>query len=489
MAYATHTVGRQTTNAWPAWRQAMTTANRLYAFGNTPGTLAAKLVYPGGSAITNMDGGGDGTPEMQHRGWGSCWFLPDSGPFGRMLYQRTGEFTMENQISEIALSADSPTWEWWQQPVACLSASEAATRDADWYFNVSDWDAIKAATPNRIVAGASWGSWDGVFPVGLQESAQRGWIVRRKVRHGSFGDNVVSRARYDVHTTIPASWTGLGTSCRVINPHTLGGPHQSWQTTPTGATKAQWCEALGASGEKVAYLSFQRADTKAWSVAPVAIPDFVQLGSSPSGFVMEDSTRKRLYWLAQGVAGWGVWYADFSNGIAGMTTGGFTALTRTGPDFAPTDGATGGFTDGHPGGRRIFYWLRFGDTTNHLIVGDLDAGTITTLTGLEAQGLTWARTSGGLRPAFVYVPEANKMLMLEHTAADGLWLHQFAIPADPTSAAGYSFSKVQLTLDAGATLDQPDYMFGQRAVRIARLGNAIVLPQHSSRPLAFVPSI
>jgi hypothetical protein len=43
-----------------------------------------------------------------------------------------------------AFNLDNGTWSIWQQPTYATSAGEAAAKDADMYFNVSDWNALAA---------------------------------------------------------------------------------------------------------------------------------------------------------------------------------------------------------------------------------------------------------------------------------------------------------------------------------------------------------
>lgn len=490
------TIGRVTTNAAPAWKP--TAVDTLVSFGNAPSTLLALMSWPGGSAITNMDGGGDGTPEMQMRGWGSAWYVRDAGMHGTMVYQRTGEFTMENQQAGLPLSASSPAWEWWRQPFACLTEAAAATADADFYFNVADWDAIKAATPQRIVNNASWGSWDGVFPVGMPESNQRGWIVRRKVKNNSFGNSIMARARYDAHTYIPASWTGTGNGALVFNPHTLGGPFQGWQSQPSGIAKAAWFDTIGASGEVRMKLGFCDAVTKVHSLAPVYIPDFVQLLGTPAGPCFKDEARRRLYWIGQSASGWGYWYADFSAGIAGMTTGGFTLLTAVGTptDFSPTDAASGGFTVGHVDGKRIGYWMAGNVSTPHLWCFNLDTGQYKYL-DLTGRGLAWVMPTGKPRMSMTYHAASNAMLMIEHASAAStgttaqVWVHRFTVPSDPFDTASYTVSKAQVATGS-ATVNDPEWMFGDRCDLVewgGALGPGIVLPNRTAVPMCFIPSL
>lgn len=475
-------IGRQVTNAVPAWVTTITQANggtfpanRLFAFGETPGTAAAKMVWPNGTTglaglIPGMDGGTDGTPEMQHRGWGSAWYVPDVGAHGTFVYGRTGEFTYENQRSMLQISQDTPTWDWWQQPFCCLNATDAATEDADWYYNVADYNAGAGLARDTLIAG---------------------WVLRRKVTNGTFGRNVIARNRYHFHTCIPASWTGTGAAALVCNPMTHGGPSQQIAPIPNGVPgDSTYVNELWPSGVKKYYLQFENSLTKVrtFATTPNQITDPYAV-NWPHQVILKDSATKRLYWIVSSSSqGWGRYYADFTAGIAGVTMGSYAPMSYIGgfaSDFVFNGSRAACFTSDSTNGQRVGYAWALGQSTYILVFnlatdqwGAVDLG---------ARGLSWG--GGGDKIGMTYVAATNTVYIVEHSGTS-YWLHRFTVPSTPFTASAYSVTRTALTVDSGATVDSSAamYMHGDKCTVIDSLGGLIILPQYSSRPLAFRPS-
>jgi len=486
------------TNAHPSWVAGIAATDTLYPISTTTDVLDSLLAYPGGFFIRNMDGGSDGTPSQQHRGWGGSWFVDDIGMHGRIVFGRTGEFSMENQRTFLDISGDAAPWGVWDQPVACLSAAEAATADADFYFNEADYDAIIAARGDAgIVYGngasqntATWSDsvWDGAFPVCFPKSIQRGWIFRRKLTGNNYGNGVVARYRYNNHTYIPPSWTGNGAGALLANPNVLGGPFGG-PPTPIGLTDlSRWYASVWPSGRQRQYLQWQNSQTKVRTIIPTALPETYG-GYSNDAHCWKDSNLKRVYWLSrQGPLG--TYYADFSAGMAGVTFSAFTTLTRIGGyDFIPSDSAGTGYTAGHPTGKRLIYLLiGFAGNAPDLVLIDLDGNTLRRLANVP--GLAWQSIEPNV--GFAYDAATNRMHMIEMVGAtNNIYRHTFTIPTDPLDVANYSVSRTLLTKASGATVDGNPFQvrfFGERAKLITSLGGVIVLPMSSNRPLAFRPA-
>ena len=492
-------VGALRTNALPAYTSTTTDANKLYAFGQVTSVLDNMLVWPGGGgAIPNMNGGGDGSPAQQHRGWGSCWYVPDFGTHGAMVFGRTGEFTMENQRTYIDMATGN--WGIWDQPFCCLTEASAATADADYYYNLADYNAIKNSRGSAgIVYGSAapynytnWGDteWDGTFPVGLPLSTQEGWVQRRKLTGNNFGNGVVARYRYNNHATIPASWTGLGCAALLINPRVLGGPFQGSVQLPLGLTDAsRWHAQMTAGGQTKHFLSYQRLDTKAKALITTAhLPDSFS-GYTGDTHCWLDSRNKRAYFMFR-IGALAAWYADFSNGIAGMTISTPVAFTRINDyDMIPSDSANHGSTDGHRDGRRLIYFMSHNSTASHLVLLDMDGNTLRLLTPIP--GLTWQSAPGtDINLGFNYDPASNVMRIAEQTQTGEVYVHSFEIPADPLVASNYSVSRVQLSKAPGAAVDTTQWirMFGERPLIQGYIGGRVVIPQYANKPLTFKPS-
>lgn len=495
----TRTASRIVTNALPAWVSAVAATNTLYPIGQVTSVLDSLITWPGGTAIPNMDGGGDATPAQQHRGWGGSWYVEDVGAHGAFVFGRTGEFTMENQRTALMISDDAAPWAMWDQPQVARTSSEAVSMDADYYYNAADYAAIQAARGHAgIIYGntpgspntATWADsvWDGAFPVGLPLNPQTGWIQRRKLTGNNFGNGAVARYRYNYNVYIPAGWTGTGAGALITNPWNFGGPYQSGYQNPVNLTDlSRWYAEVWPSGQPKLYLGHQNAQTKARALMTVPLPDAAKPYSVGDRHCWKDSANKRVYYLTRGApSGYSVTYADFTAGISGVTFTGPTALTRVGGvDFDMSDSANSAVTDGHPSGRRLVYGMIASTTASDLWMIDVDNLNMYRLTSLS--GLTWQSSEPNL--AFSYDAANNRMIVVEMAGGE-VYTHVFAIPSDPTNAANYTVTRTQLTKASGATVDSnlSVRFFGDRCKLITSLGGLIVLPMQSNKPLVFRPA-
>lgn len=412
---------------------------------------------------------------------------------------------MENQRTALEISDDAAPWSVWDQPFACLTEAAAATADADYYYNATDYAAIVSGRGNAGIVYGSDGTvnqtdwhtteWDSNFPVGLPVSPQTGWIQRRKLTGNTFGNGVVPRYRYNNQCFIPASWTGESAGALLINPLVLGGPFQGSVPIPLGFSASDvdlWHDETWPSGAAKMYLSYQNSSTKEKAVIRTAPIPESSAGYTGDTHCAKDSANKRVYYLNRSSGAFAYWYADFSAGISGMTISAQVNPTRVAlMDFIPSDSANSGFTDGHPTGKRLWYFIQNNRSDSHLFVLDLDASTFRELTTIP--GLTWVDTYPNL--GFSYDAADNVMRMIEHTAAGEVWMHSFAIPSDPTSASNYSVSTVEITPASGVTVEPglaTGYsvrMFGERVRLVTIAGQKyIFIPQHGAKPLVFKPA-
>lgn len=504
----TRTASRIVTNTLPAWVSAIASANTLYEVGTLPSTLTSSIVWPGGSSLPGMVSA-EGVEGM-HRGWGSCVFAEDVGPFGAMVYMVGGENTIPNRLHHIPLSNASPDYAWWQQPVACLTLAEAIARDSDVYYNVADYNAILGTNREMPAIGTTtWDTWYTTwaalpdvskYPTTMDGTRFAGWVMRRKFTNGfTMGDLVGTNWRYNAHAFVPASWTGAAAGSIVINQKVFSGPYNG-SAVPFGsainpATNSHFAAAVySGSGNAKRYLMAQNTATRAWTNI-AEIPDYSGYSSILDNHCMVDSTRKQLHYFIHAVGNFATWTADFSAGIGAVTTSGPTAVSYAADwEWASESGSA--FTDGHPTGKRLFFfWCA--DASNNFRMGvyDKDTNVATLLNPSSMTGLTLQNpTRTGIIAGGDYDPVTNELIWFEHTdfGTPAIWVHRAAVPTSYTSAAAWTWTSAALTPASGVTVQSSGpgasvRMYGQRCHRLRTIpgGRYYILPMATNKPLAF----
>lgn len=476
------TIGRQVTNTLPQWRLDMVATDTVYEIGDAPSVLAAKIVWPDGVANPPFFTG----PEITnpHFSYGSSVYVPDVGTYGTLLFFSTGEDTFHNQISGFGLSANTPTYDYWQQPSFVTSAEAAATANADWYYSPTDAGDIETNQPQRVITqdGLWDATWDDVFPVTIND-----WVLRRKPTNFTTGNNVAHWARYDSAVCIPASMTGTGYSAILCNPRCFHGPFTSggggWK--PPGISAAQWSTELWAGVRRKSFVHAQNTNTKAWSIIADPIPDVTGYsGDIASTRACVDTVNKRVYYqdYDTGSVTRCVYYLDCSSGLASATFSAAILLTEySSAGFSQASNSV--LTDQSPAGQRLWFF-KDGANDGGLLVIDLNAGTFRRIAGVTNLDFTTDQL------AFSYIAASNEIVITSKSGGvPKNW--RFVVPADPTNAANYSVTKTTLALDTGVTVEaahQDTWQFGERSKYIPELG-VICLTQRYGKILAYRPEV
>lgn len=469
--------------ATPAWLTAMTKVNTLYGVGETPSAvLPGRIRWPATGANNRLESGGsDNNSLYLTAGYGGSVFVPELGPRGTMVIGSTGEHCLTEQLLSFGLGEDTPSWNFFQQPLYATSASEADAFNADWYLNQAEYDAMPAWQKLEYTADApaseswlaTWAAHGKSFPIGYD-----GWVARRKygAQAGStlLGNNRPHWFRYSMPCFIPASFTGQAAGALLVNSQgTIYGPFNS-APIPSGSSDADWYAEVWPSQARRCWLHAMNVRTREWQRlgAPVPSSSSVYGVAYPQAGV--DLANKRVYYVTNG-GNWAMYYADFSAGLAGMTMVGPTELTNTSGETdvsynnlwcVPSSGALAG--------KRLWF---FQDAKNSaIILIDVDTNTLRRLavTGLPTG--TWR---------FGY-DQANNLVYLT-TVDTSVHCARFAIPTDYTNAAAYSVETLSIDLngfelEAGANLSP----YGQRSMYLNGLG-VILVPMKAKQLLAFRP--
>jgi hypothetical protein len=480
----------------PAWRSAMTDTLTIYPIGPSSVNTALGASWPGVPGGTVPDRfliRGVGNDNQLHYGWNGSVFVPDIGTHGKLVYFGAGENYWGNDSTAFDLG-ESPTWEWWQGPHFCLSESQAESEDADAYW---DPTAAAALAANRQFAETEewYELWDQGFPV-----AHGGWIYRRKFTSNSHGNNRHWCGRYNSMGVIPAAMTGTGNSAIFINSHSWRGPFVS--PSPGGYRPfSDWFAAVGVIGEALprGYVFWQDTVTKVWSKISTPIPDGTTFGTWDNPACV-DEVNERVYFLRRSSDPPATYYVDLGSGLAGATMSALTNLSIEGasPTSLIEDHTSSVYTAAHPTGRRLWYFRAERINSSHnnrLIMVDLDADEYWTLPipGLDMDRDGYELPHCGL----AYIPDQGTygtLVLTTKTADRGPLAHFIPLPADPTVAANYEATTVELDLASGLTLEtagtplSPNiFLYGQgKGGYMADLG-VIMMPQRDGPMLAYRP--
>jgi hypothetical protein len=251
---------------------------------------------------------------------------------------------------------------------------------------------------------------------------------------------------------------------------------------PTGATVAEWVNAshIWPSGNRKWPITVTNTQTKAVTILSQFVPDHTPYAYTQPHSAFSRS-EKRVYVSTDEANGTcSYYYIDFTNGVAGATVSSF--IRPSGQDASPWRGNSGAFTDGHPTGRKIWYWVD-AITWTRLVMQDVANNQ---LLNLAIPGGEDFRTCLGMG----YDPVGNRIIMLRfsQTVAD-LWeCVTITIPSDPTNASGYVTTVTPLALGAGVSTPVPEmFDFHGKSRYIPSLG-VVLLPQGTGRMLAFRPA-
>lgn len=456
--------------------------NTVYEHGDLPGTLANQIVWPSAGAQNELYTGTDANYVYMHYGYGGSVYLPEVGPNGTMVFGYTGEATFCEQLT--AFAVDTGAWSFFQQPKYAVSLAEAIATNADWYFNQTDYAALPAA--RKVPRGSGEvgfaAGWDRGFPVGYA-----GWVARRKVERSCLGNERPHWFRYGMPAYVPAAVSGLGAGAIVVNSRgTIYGPFAQ-HPSPAGVDDRDWFAETWPSGGRKHFLHVMNVATRQWQRLPTPIPERNrgenEIYHPQSAW---DPTTRRLYYSIRD-ADDGVYWADFSQGIANMTWGGPTLLTSVnGANWAMLgdDGNSALCipTSGPNAGRRLWYF-KHNRGTGQPILGlvDLDGHSIYRLdiAGLPPASDVWGITFDA----------ASNLLYLVTKGSSGVRFFRAVIPTDPTNAASYSMSVTNVALASGVVLEPGEErtkQLGQRNHFIPSLG-VILLTQRTGKMLAFRP--
>jgi hypothetical protein len=274
MTQYTHTIGRMTTSATslPAWRQAMTSTDKLYAIGDPPSVAVPRIVWPSAGANNVLYAGTDSNVAFMHFAYGSSVFNPEEGTYGAMIFGGTGEAVIQDQLTRFTLSDNAPTWDFYQQPVYATSLSEAIAMNADAYYSIADAAAIPSI--DRVPYGNEFtfaSTWNDVYPVAYSD-----WVIRRKLQTSWTGNSRPHMFRYGMPHYIPSSMTGTGTGAIIVHNRCWHGPFNG-SAAPTNVVPSRWYDSANVwpiSGRQKHFLYAKDTSTKAWQRLSTPIPDF-----------------------------------------------------------------------------------------------------------------------------------------------------------------------------------------------------------------------
>lgn len=436
------TISRMVTNAYPAWRSAMTQTDRLYYVGvQQPSHAPALVGVPSHYGVTSTmpDDFGAGWDVMTGYSSGT-WLADVGGTFGTMVYGTGGHTRLQNQVLAFNISEDSPTFSWWHPPTWVTSDSA----DANIYYSPSEAAALIAGprgTAARIRGSneaADAAAWDRQFPVTFDD-----WIIPRKMTTGQMGNNVPHGFRYSTTQYIPASVTGTDPMYMAING--AQGPFvQSY--APSNVTDSEWfnASALGnASARRWPYY-FRNCRTGAWTMHQWH-PDKIRLNNFGGARIGWFSDIKRVYVNApfvdsgQGFSGW--YYLDFSAGFANHTV---SAVTYAGVGMQSFAGAA--FSEGDALGRHFAVSLGSPSTTGVTVANfdtnpisffavDLSAFGFSFVSSYEKVGVSWDAANRRV----LYVTQSRVNSQLEY------W--SIGVPDVLTNTAGWTAVKRVPALD------------------------------------------
>jgi hypothetical protein len=500
MTQWSRTIGRQVTNAYPAWRSAMSATDTLYEVGAVPGTTALTYTSPGSAGMRGYSSEvavtGQFAQQLDAYG-GAVWAEDVGGAYGSMLVMSTGENQIMEQIAAFSLSADSPAYTWYQQPGYSTTLAAAQAADADMYYcGTGHADYTVLTTAQKIESHAdefawltAWRAAGRPFPVGWY-----GWIFWRKPVSFSTGSGSPWCFRYHANQYVPASFTGTGDGAFIANQHNAYGPWQAWAPAFNVITDTEWAAEVwpGTSRRKFG-MHAMNTRTKVWQrLSSVYVPDMSFGSFTTYTHSARDDNMKRVWYKGTG----GIYYLDLSNGIAGATMS--TATSYSGTGQSPFGEGNGALVWNDPQGRKLWFF-QSANAANTLIMYDLVAQTGTAL-DLSSRGLSPPAKPGAWPAYYPYVPMLggydpvdNKVHFVNMQRGGPAHCHSFTVPTgDVTNTANYTVSSRQLSLGPGVSYASgsntvPVWGYGDRMKYLPALGVCLV-PQGAGKMLAFRPA-
>jgi hypothetical protein len=479
MTQWTRTISRQNTNALPAWRLAMSSADTVYEVGGLPSNAGTEIVWPAAGAENyQMVGGVDNNPFYLHASYGGSVWSPERR---EMIFSATGEASIHHQMTRLTLGEDSPRWRMFQQPTYEITEAAAIASGAAWYYSVADYNALPTG---KKLSEAGFASWDGTFPVGFQN-----WVIRGKYGTSLVGNNIPHWFRYNMPRLIPSSMTGTGYEAIIVNSRgTIYGPFsQGPIPAASGITEGQWFSDMWGSGRRQHFLHAMNVQTGAWQRLSTPIPDFTGYGgdiTSPHSCV--DRANRRVYYSTYNGSNHALYYASFATGLSGVTISSPANVTDLAGGPAPSQSGNSVLAvpiSGANAGRRLWY-MKDTNATPAMLLWDLDNSTLRrlTVTGLPSNSEWWG---------FGYRASTNEVFITTKQS-DGIRCYRFTIPTDPTSAGSYSVSSSLLPFAPGVSGVETaglstSWQYGERSQHLDELG-VICITQRFGKMLAYRPS-
>ncbi len=460
----------------PAWRMAMTQNDRLYNVSAAePDQANSSIVFPGGVVPYGFT-----TNELYARdvisGYASGVLVEDvGGLYGTMIYGTGGHTRIQTQLLSLSISDDSPTFGWFQQP----QFETSAINGAEIYYNRAEFDALPTnrKTGNGVETEgdmtAAWLAAGGQFPMGYE-----GWIFPKKLIYGQLGRNNPHGFRYMAPCYLPIAMTGTGAGGYLVVEAPQGPFAQSWIPAGSKASDLTDPSALWPSGNRKWPIWCKNVRTGAWTRLQGFQPDY-----PPYGFIRQHTavsrSQKRVYVSVDvGSGTTAYWYIDFANGIANATVSGLVAPAT---QVAPNRATPGAFTEGHPGGRHLWYWPDLENPAG-FVLQDLDSRTQARLN--IGQGLSVPASS---EPGMQYDATNNRIFIIQNYGGSVIKYRSVSIPSDPLNAAGYVVSTEKtLSVDSSVSIQGFTHFYGK--VRFIPELGVILIPQEAGRMLAFRPS-
>jgi hypothetical protein len=484
MTSYTRTIGRQITNAYPQWRVDMEVTNTLYEVGDAPTVLTGKIVWPAAGANNfQFNGGGDGNSVYLHAAYGGSVYVSELGAYGAMVFGRTGEATIDSQLSTFTLSDNAPTWNMFQQPTYPISEAQAASMNADWFYGASIGTTDLGGPVQNLTTEAQFtnGTWLGGFPVNYGN-----WSIRRKYANGGI-TGAPHFFRYNMPRYVSSAMTGTGVGAIVVNQRgTIYGPFSQGPMPAGEATASKWYADVWPSGRTKYYLWAMNVQTKAWTRLTDPVPDFTGYGSDLSTpHACVDEANKRIYYSAYNGSSHALYYADFDSGLGSVTLTNPANATDLAGGPAPSQSGNSVLCvpiSGANSGRRLWY-MKDQNATPSLLLWDIDNNVLRRLSpsGLPANADWWG---------FSYRASTNEVLISTRSTTNGVRSYRFTIPTDPTVTGNYSVSMTQIALNGiplEAAGDAAPWLYGERTKYLDSLG-VILLTQRYGKMLAYRPA-
>lgn len=422
------TIGRITTNALPAWRQAMTVTKRLYVVSsNKPGDAVGLTPNPVPTHFGDNATGSFGAGWDVMSGYSSGNLVESIGMHGTMVYATGGHTRLQNQMLGLPISNASPAHEWFEQP----NYQTADVNGANLYYDPSS---------SVQTVGEDGATWNRAFPVRFGS-----WVFPRKLTDGSMGNGVPHGLRYATCAYVPPNVSGSDPLLVCI----LGpqGPFaQAYR--PANVTDAEWFDAawVWPSGRRKWPIHALNLRTRSWSRIGIQ-PDINGIGGFAASAIQVDAGSRKAWVSIDGSTA-----LHFSLDFTAFPSTGEVAVggvVTPAASIAPNRYSQGALTSGSPNGDLLWIWSSLSSNTA-LVIQNLKAGTNHTV-DLSSKGL-WLPI-GLEKLGFSYDKDANRIIVVvpdgnPASLANGIACWELTVPPDFTNAASWTVTKTVLTTDA-----------------------------------------